>query len=122
MLTQLTGGDLDSISSGVGLTFATGSLGEIVSSLLKILFPIVGLLLLLYLLYGGYQYMLSRGDPKAIEAAKGVITNALVGFVIVFVAFWLVQLIGRVLGIPDIYNLFGGSSGGGGGGGSPRPL
>ena len=108
MLTQLTGGDLDSISSDVGLTFATGSLGEIVSSFLKILFPIVGLLLLLYLLYGGYQYMLSRGDPKALESAKGIITNALVGFVIVFIAFWLVQLIGRVLGIPDIYNLFGG--------------
>ena len=106
---DITGGGLDSISNTTGLTFARGNLGEIISSFLEILFPIVGLLLLLYLLYGGYQYMLSRGDPKSIEAAKGIITNALVGFVIVFVAFWMVQLLGRILGIPDIFNLFGGS-------------
>jgi len=107
MLAQITGGDLDSLGNQIGLDFAGGTLGEVVSALLRIIFPIAGLLLLIYLLYGGYRYMLSRGDPKAIQEAKGVITTALIGFIIVFVSFWIAQLIGLILGIPNIFNLFG---------------
>ena len=104
---NFTGSSLDTISGSIGLN-SGATISDVVSSLLTIIFPIVGILLLLYLLYGGYQYMLSRGDPKAIAAAKGTITNALVGFVIVILAFSLVQILGRILGIPDIYTQFGG--------------
>lgn len=97
-------GALESIASP---KFAGGTIGQIVSALLKIIFPIAGFALLLYLLYGGYHLMLSRGDPKAIQDAKAKITYALIGFLIVFVAYWAVQLIGRVLGIPDITGIFG---------------
>ena len=89
-------------------SFPVGStLGFIVSKLILFIFPIAGLLLLLYLVFGGYKYMLSRGDPKALAEAKGAITTALLGFVIVFVAFWIVQLIGVVLGLEQITAIFG---------------
>lgn len=71
-------------------------------------FFIAGLLLLLYLIYGGLAYMLSRGDQKALESAKNIITNALVGFIVVFIAFWIVQIIGLFLGLPGITGVFGG--------------
>src|SRR3989304_2714926 len=83
--------------------FNAANLGKIVSELVKYLFPLAGLLMLLYLLYGGYKYMLSRGDPKALADAKGTITNALLGFVIVFDAFWIVQIIGIDLGLHQIH-------------------
>jgi hypothetical protein len=50
--------------------------------------------------------MLSRGDPKAMQAAQSQITNALIGFVIVFFAFTLVALIGKVLGITVFGSIF----------------
>lgn len=78
--------------------FVGGTIGDIVSALIPYIFATAGILLLLYLIYGGYQFMFSRGDPKAVQQAKGVMTTALIGFVIVFVAFWLVQIIGRLLG------------------------
>ena len=86
--------------------FAGGGIGTIVSELVKYLFPLAGLLLLLYLIYGGYRYMLSRGDPKTLQEAKGVITNALLGFVIVFISFWLVQIVGTILGLDVIVQIF----------------
>jgi hypothetical protein len=86
--------------------FAGGNVGDIISSLLPYLFAGAGLLLLLFLLYGGLSLMLSRGDPKAVEAAKGRITGAVIGFVIVFIAYWLVQIIGRILGIGEIVKIF----------------
>lgn len=77
------------------------SLGDLVTRLLDYVFPIVGILLLLYLLSGGIQLMTSRGDPKAIEAAKQKITNAVIGVVIVFASYWLVQVVISFLGIGD---------------------
>jgi len=82
------------------------TLGEIVSGLLPYLFAGAGLLLLLYLLLGGFQLMTSGGDPKKTQEAKGKITNALVGFIIVFVSYWLVQIVGTILGIETITNIF----------------
>ncbi|SRR3990167_11389487 len=83
------------------------TLGKIISELLPFLFAGAGLLLLLFLLYGGISLMLSRGDPKAVQGAKDKITGAVVGFVIVFVAYWLVQIIGTILGIEAFKGIFG---------------
>ena len=87
--------------------FQGRNIGYILSRLLIYIFPFAGLIMLLYLLFGGYKYMLSRGDPKALAEAKGAITTALIGFVIVFVAFWIVQIIGVVLGLNQITVIFG---------------
>ena len=81
-------------------------LGDIVSGLLPYLFAGAGLLLLLYLIYGGLSLMLSRGDPKAVQSAKDKITGALVGFIIVFAAYWIVQIVGTILGIDVIRRTF----------------
>ncbi len=81
-------------------------LGEIVSGLLPYLFAGAGLLLLLYLLLGGFQLMTSGGDPKKMQEAKGRLTNALVGFIIIFIAYWLVQIIASVLGLGKIGEIF----------------
>lgn len=91
-----------------GFKFAGSSLtiGFLVSSLLPYLFAGAGLLLLLYLIYGGLSLMLSRGDPKAVQSARDKITGAVVGFVIIFAAYWLVQIVGRVLGIEAIKQIF----------------
>lgn len=50
--------------------------------------------------------MTARGDPKAVAAAQARITTALVGFIIIFAAYWLVQIVGSVLGIGQFQGLF----------------
>ncbi|OGM15794.1 hypothetical protein A2V56_01060 [Candidatus Woesebacteria bacterium RBG_19FT_COMBO_42_9] len=83
------------------------TLGQIISSLIPYIFVIAGLLLLLYLVFGGFGLMTSRGDPKAVAAAKEKITFAVAGFVIIFVSYWIVQIVGQILGIQDILDIFG---------------
>jgi hypothetical protein len=94
------------IQSRPALFNMSGSPGEIISSFMNILFPLVGLLLLLYLIYGGYNLMLSGGDPKKIQAAKSIITMALLGFVIIFASYWLVRIVGYVLGLDTFSSIF----------------
>lgn len=100
--------DFNQIQSTALPTFAYGSspIGFVVSILLTFAFPAAGILVLLYLLWGGLQLMVSGGDPKAVQSAKEKITGALIGFVIIFAAYWIVQLLGTFLGVERIRDAF----------------
>lgn len=74
-------------------------IGEIIDILLTYIFPAAGILLLLYLIWGGFEIMLSGGNPKNIEEGKAKITNALIGFIIIFVSYWIVQILTIALGL-----------------------
>ncbi len=94
------------IPKGSTFNFANKSLGDIISALLPYLFSAAGILLLLYLVYGGLQLMLSGGDPKAVQSARDKITGALIGFIIIFAAYWITQIIANMLGLKSILDTF----------------
>lgn len=95
---------------GIGLPsfkWQNAPIGYILSyGVLPYVFGIVGIALLIYLVLGGFQLMFSRGDPKAAEGAKGKITNAIIGFVIVVFAYFLTQILGDMLGIGVFKDIF----------------
>jgi hypothetical protein len=74
-------------------------LGDIISSLIPYIFGLAGLALLLILIWGGFEMMTSAGDPKKMESAKGRLTGAVVGFIIIFAAYWLVQILEVIFGL-----------------------
>jgi hypothetical protein len=67
---------------------------------------ISGLGFLVYLLYGGIILMTSGGDPKKVQNGQKTLTNGLIGLIIVFFAYWIVQIVGYVLGLGGITNTF----------------
>lgn len=81
-----------------------GTVASLVSLFLKISFVLAGLILLFYFILGGIGMIGSAGknDPKAAEQAKATITSAVMGFVVVFVAYWIVKLIATLLKVPNI--------------------
>ena len=83
-----------------------GNLGQIVDKIVPFVFGAAGLFLLFYLITGGFGIMTSKGDPKALEAARQKITTALIGFIIIFVSYWIVQLFGAILGVQQIEKAF----------------
>lgn len=90
----------------ININSSSLNIGTIISSILPYIFTIAGIILLIYLIFGGFQYMLSGGDPKAAQSARTHITNALIGFLIVFIAFWVVQIFGLILNLPAIRLIF----------------
>lgn len=76
-----------------------GTLADVINKLLPILFSIAGLILFFYLISGGFDLLLSGGDPKKAESAKGKITNAVVGFIIIFIAWWLTQILAKIFAL-----------------------
>jgi hypothetical protein len=102
--------DLNEIQNEAGLSGVGTNLGGIISDNLKYVFGIAGLLLLIYMISGGIQLMFSRGDPKAVQAAQGKITNALIGFLVVVFAYAISDLLGQVFDIDQLNQIFGGRS------------
>lgn len=87
-----------SVSHPRGFSFGGFTIAAILSKLvLKYIFPLAGLILLFFLINGGFDLLTSTGDPKKIEAGKEKITAAIVGFTILFVAYWLYKIIIYIL-------------------------
>lgn len=77
-------------------------LASVVNAAQTFIFPIAGVLLLAYLVWGGLNYITSAGDPKKAESARAKITHAVVGFIIIFVAYWVVQIVNYVFGLNSL--------------------
>jgi len=103
-IAQVNYGDIE---NSVGFKFAGGNLGSIISELTQnYILTIAGIILLLYLIYGGFQFLTSGGDPKKAQEAQSKITQAIIGFVIIFAAYWIVQIVANVLGLEKIKDIF----------------
>ena len=59
---------------------------------------IVGYVALIFLIYGGFKYILSTGEPQGVSTAKKTITNALIGLAISILATIIVNTIIMVVG------------------------
>jgi len=74
-------------------------IGKLISNIIYLIFVLAALIFFFMLVIGGIQWMLSGGDKAATEAARGRITAALIGLVIVFAAWAITVLIEKFLGI-----------------------
>ena len=63
-----------------------------------ILLRIVAVVAVGYVIYGGFQYMTSTGEPDKTRAAKDTILNGLIGAVIAIFAVSIVSFIGNRIG------------------------
>lgn len=62
-------------------------LSETVGLIINSLLGLFGILLLLYLILGAYQWMMAGGDQNKVTKAKDTIKNAVIGLVIIVVSF-----------------------------------
>jgi len=83
-----------------------GSIGYILSAAVPLILAFAGLGLLLMLISAGFTFLTSAGDAKKLEQGKQRLTNALVGFIIVFAAYWIVQITGTIFGLESMTSVF----------------
>ena len=92
-------------TTGTGVKFMDiAGIPSLITLILRASFIFAGLLLLFFFIMGGIGMIGSAGknDPKATEQAKSTITSAVTGFIVVFMAYWIVKLIGQLLNIPNL--------------------
>lgn len=65
--------------------------------ILDILMRVAAIATIGYLMYGGYLYITSRGNPEEAKKALETLISAAIGLVITIVASGVIQFAGRVL-------------------------
>jgi hypothetical protein len=86
-----------------------------IQNIVQIIFGFLGILLVLFLLYGGWLWMTSQGNEDQIDRAKKVITSAVIGLVLILASFGIATFI-----VNSLNQATGpGGNGGPGGGGGP---
>ena len=101
------GFNLTKLNKDVALKGKFTNLGDVVNALIPYIFGIAGFILLLMIIFSGFQMLTSAGDPKAMEAGQKRLMNSLIGFIIIFLAYWIVKFVGQMLGIEAVTKIFG---------------
>ena len=61
------------------------------------IFLVVGLIFIaVYLVWGGLQWITSQGDKAKLTAARGRITWAIIGFIVLLLAVFIVNAVGYI--------------------------
>ena len=69
------------------------TLGGIISAFLPYMLTIAGLILFGMLVMGGFTMLAGAADKESQEHGKKQITSALVGFFVIFLAYWIAQIL-----------------------------
>jgi hypothetical protein len=80
--------------------------GALINSVLSIVMVIALLLVLLYLVLGGIEWITSGGDKGKTESARNKITAAIIGIIILAAAYALTQLVAWLLGFGGLGDAF----------------
>ncbi|OGM21156.1 hypothetical protein A2714_03070 [Candidatus Woesebacteria bacterium RIFCSPHIGHO2_01_FULL_38_9] len=75
------------------------TIANIISALIILVLIVAALVFFFMLVWGGVRYITSGGDKAQTEAARGQITAALVGLVIVFAAWAIINLVNIFFGV-----------------------
>lgn len=67
---------------------------------------LAGAVALFMIIYSGIRLVTSAGDPKGVQAARGTLTWAIVGLVVVLLSFFIINIIAYITGAQCI-NQFG---------------
>ena len=79
------------------------TIGSVISAIIIMVLVIAAIVFFFMLVLGGIKWITSGGDKAQTEAARNQITAALIGLVIVFAAWAIVNLVSTFFGI-DIFS------------------
>jgi type IV secretory pathway VirB2 component (pilin) len=82
-----------------------GNFGGIVGSLISLIFVIAVVAALLYLIYGGFRWLISSGDKQKVTEAREHIIAAVIGLVIIFLAYFILNIILQFFNVGSLSNL-----------------
>lgn len=73
---------------------------NLVSFGITLLLTVAVLLSFFFVIFGGLKWMLSQGDKKQVEDAQKTITFAIIGLLVVFFSFFILNIIGFAFRVP----------------------
>ncbi|MCL5411824.1 MAG: pilin [Patescibacteria group bacterium] len=71
-------------------------------NIIRVVTTLAGLALLFMFISGGFKFLTSEGDPKALDSAKGTLSFAVIGLVAIILAYFIIKLIADFTGLQSL--------------------
>lgn len=84
---------------------ANNTISAVISNAIAIIFTIAAIAFIFMIVWGAFQWITSGGDKEALGKARGRLTNALIGIVILALAFVIIQTVGQIIGLNPLGTL-----------------
>jgi RsiW-degrading membrane proteinase PrsW (M82 family) len=73
-------------------------LEAVFANLVSLIIPAAGIVLFIYLMLGGFRYITAGSDPGKAEGAKNTITYAILGMILLAMAYLIINFIASFTG------------------------
>lgn len=71
----------------------------VIANIIRAVLGLIGIILVILIMYGGYLYMTAGGNDEQIGKAKAILKNAVIGLAIILAAYSIVLFVMKMLGI-----------------------
>jgi hypothetical protein len=95
---------LGCIKSDLGSFQDEGAAASVTQAILNLIWRAVGILALLYLIYGASIILTSQDNPERLDRGKKIVWGAIIGALFVIGSTFIIKLLIQVLGIPGFIN------------------
>lgn len=89
------------VATGSNLPITEPTLGGVLSGLFNVALLIAGFLMFIWIIWGVYQYIFAGGNKDGLAKARSRIIWAIVGFIILLLAFAISQFFQEVINPAD---------------------
>jgi TRAP-type C4-dicarboxylate transport system permease small subunit len=79
--------------SSIGIAHPVKSADSAVSGLLTTAYAAAGIVCVIIIIVAGYTYVTSSGDPSSVKRAKEALLGAIIGIVVILMAFTITKFI-----------------------------
>lgn len=93
VLAQVTLPDGTKINNPPGFRQDYASIGDVLSSGFEVVIYVAGFLMVIWMFWGVFQYIFAGGAKEQLAKARARITYAIIGFVLVVMAFSISQFV-----------------------------
>lgn len=81
-------------------------IGPLFQNIIGAALNLAGVVALFFIIFSGFKYITSGGDPKQLEGARQTLTYAIIGLLIILFSFFIINVIAETTGATCI-KLFG---------------
>ena len=81
------------LGNGTGAAQAGAALPILIGRIIRTLLGLLGIIFLVLMVYAGFLWMTARGESDPVDKAKDIIRQAIIGLIIVFLAYALTGFI-----------------------------
>lgn len=85
-----------------GTTVASEYTGasDLLNNIIPNVYVAAGIVIFFMILFGGYSIIVGGSDTHKLDEGKKTITSAIIGLLVLFASYWIIQLIQVITGVP----------------------